>query len=401
MTEKQFMIKSNTLDRLKKHMQDAAALINKAMEEKRPVWIRHHADADGYCGAVALERVILKKLYDIHRRESDIFHYYRRLPSRTPFYDYSDSVKDITNMQSEINRFGQKTPLIIVVDNGSSREDTLALKKLKVYNTQIIVVDHHPFVKQNDEFIDIHINPLLIDADPYVTAGMICTEIAHMIDMEVDGMELLAALAGIADCSHNDEVGQYLRIAQENGYTKENITEIAEIVDFEVFNIGYLESRFLVDDLLFGNPDRQKQIVKILKPEIEKKKSTMMKTIERYAIYDEHKDMIIAKIAIDSITHAGKYPLRGKTTSLAKEYLEKKTGKPVVALGYGKTFITFRISNSLDIDMTRIMKHLEEKLPYALIQGGGHPKAGTIKFIEASADEVLSKTIDFIKRNIK
>ena len=89
------MIKSETLNKLEPKFIEAIDLIEKSIADKRPVLIRHHADCDGYCGGIAMQRAILSKMYKVHRRESDLFYYFRRLPSKAPYYDYTDVTKDI------------------------------------------------------------------------------------------------------------------------------------------------------------------------------------------------------------------------------------------------------------------------------------------------------------------
>ncbi len=85
------MIKSDTLDKLQTKMEEVRDLIVNSIQNKRPILIRHHADCDGYCGAIALERAILSLMYKEYRRESDLFYYYKRLPSKAPYYDYLDA----------------------------------------------------------------------------------------------------------------------------------------------------------------------------------------------------------------------------------------------------------------------------------------------------------------------
>ncbi|MBN2458442.1 hypothetical protein JXB31_04910 [Candidatus Woesearchaeota archaeon] len=400
MAKKEFMIRSDTLDKLREQLEKAAGMITDAIDDKRPILVRHHADCDGYSGAVAFERVILKRLSDVHRRESDIFRYYKRLPSKTPYYCYTDALKDLSVILSDVRRFDHKTPLVIVIDNGSSREDTLALKALKAYDIPVIVVDHHYFEPENDNYIDIHINPLLHDADPYVTAGMISSELAGLIDGSVEGMALLAAVAGIADRSDNDEVQQYISIAAQKGYTRESLAELSEVIDFECFNLGYLESRFFVDDLFFGDIEKQKRFISIVAPEIRKMKDAVLKAVEKYVEVIECDKAVIGKLRVDSVTHTGRYPLRGKTTSLSKDYLTERFKKDAVMLGYGDTFITFRISKGLDLSMHTVKDYLEENFPHAHIIGGGHDKAGTIRFVSAAADELLQKAVEFIRDRI-
>ena len=169
------MIKSETLNKLEPKFIEAIDLIEKSIADKRPVLIRHHADCDGYCGGIAMQRAILSKMYKVHRRESDLFYYFRRLPSKAPYYDYTDVTKDISNFLNDAERFERKKPLIIVIDNGSSNQDLLSLKKLKIYGAKVIVIDHHPNNPANDEFIDVHVNPFLVGGNSDSTAGMICS----------------------------------------------------------------------------------------------------------------------------------------------------------------------------------------------------------------------------------
>lgn len=401
MQKNEFMIKSETLDKLKVQMQNAAQRITDAMKQKQPIWIRHHADTDGYCGAVALERVILKNLHEIHRRERDVFNYYRRLPSRTPFYDYSDALKDLTNMFNEVARFEQKKPLIIVVDNGSSFEDLLSLKTLSAYGVDLIVIDHHPAFSENDNYISIHINPWLVDGDSGVVCGMLCAELARMIDSsKEEEMGLLAALSGAGDKSQNTEMKQYADIAGQKGCNIEELSSISDALNYISSNIGYMESRQMIDDLLFGDREKQKQIVGIITKELNIRKQELLFAIKKYIEKKEHNGVIIAKLNTGTIISHGQYPSGAKAISIAKEYLENEFKKNVVAMGYGDSFITFRISHPLLLDMNKIKEQLAADLPHALVQGGGHAHAGTIKFCSAAKEEVMDLTEKIIKQTI-
>lgn len=391
-----FMIRSPILDRLSQDIRKAVEKIHEAINNKRPILIRHHADCDGYAGALALERAILSLMYRIHRRESDIFFYYRRLPSRTPFYDYSDATKDLGNFLQDRARFERKAPLIIVVDNGSSREDLLALKKVRLYNAQIIVIDHHPFNEENSSFVDVHINPYLVQGNSQITAGMIGAETAHILNSSIEGMELLAAVAGVADRSENEESSQYIGLAQKKGFSPEYLRRIAEAIDFEVRYIGYMESRYLVDDLFFGNTDKQQMLIAMIENELQKEKSSQLKMIEHYADIDERDDFIISSLDISKTRKPNGHPLSGKITSMMFDMFSGSRDKPIVALGHGEDFITFRISRELEYDVNEIIAHLDKELPYALIVGGGHPKAGTVRFIPAAKKKVMKIVLDHL-----
>ncbi len=53
------------------------------------------------------------------------------------------------------------------------------------------------------------------------------------------------------------------------------------------------------------------------------------------------------------------------------DQVSEKHKMPVIALGHGEDFITFRISKQLDYDVNDIIRHLDNEMPYALIDGGG------------------------------
>jgi len=390
----EFMINSETLDKLRPKISEAIDLLNKSIEEKRPILLRHHADCDGYSGAIALEQAILKKMNKVHRRESDLFYYYRRNPSRAPFYDYSDVTKDIANFTSNSARFERKEPLVIVVDNGSSDQDILSLKKLRIYNVKVLVIDHHP-ASHDREYIDVHINPAIEGMPGDFSAGMICAEIANQLG--ISRMEFLAALAGIGDRSTGPDIAQYIEKAEQLGYSMDHLTKLAEVIDFEAMHFGYMENRQPVSDLFFS--DKQNALIDLAYEEIMKKKQEAMCAIEHYAQIEDHEKAIIARIDTDSISHPGSYPARGKITSLLRDSLEEKHKKAVAALGIGKTFITFRFGN-IDLDMNKILADVKERYPYALVDGGGHPKAGTIRFISAAHDEILDTVIEYIKSRV-
>ncbi len=75
--------------------------------------------------------------------------------------------------------------------------------------------------------------------------------------------------------------------------------------------------------------------------------------------------------------------------------------KLIAAVGYGNDFITFRFCKELGeagLDMNEILKHINKKYPEAMVDGGGHPVAGTIHFNKASADVVLKEVLEFMKK---
>ncbi len=93
-----------------------------------------------------------------------------------------DVTRDLNFALEDQARHGQKLPLLLMLDNGSTEEDVPAYANLAHYDIPILVVDHHhPDPEAVDPYIDGHVNPYLYDEDYRITTGMMCVELARMI----------------------------------------------------------------------------------------------------------------------------------------------------------------------------------------------------------------------------
>lgn len=398
-----FLIKSDVLEKLKPAILNTAQLIKKSILEARPILIRHHNDCDGYSGAIALERAILSLIEKQHTDERARYKYYSRSPSKAPLYEYEDALKDLAFSLHDMSKFGVKEPLIIIADNGSTEQDLLAIKRIKTYNTKIIVIDHHypGKIKEGkaavDEFLDSHVNPHLVGGDNNISAGMLGAEIARFVNKNIDS-SVLAALAGIADRCSGKEAEQYLELAKKQGYDKNSLKELAEVIDFEAYHIGFIESREIFEDIL-GNKEKQQQIIALLKPEIDRKVKQQLEVMKHFAEIDDLGTFIFAKIDIKKAIVLGEYPKAGKSVGILNDFLIEKNKKPAATIGINPDAVNIRASPELShIDVNKFITELREKFPFALIDGGGHRNAGTIQFIESAKEEIVSYVEDMIKK---
>ncbi len=384
------LINSENLEKIKDNIILASEEIKEAIKNKHPVWIRHHADCDGYCAALVLEKAIQKQMYDVHTRESDFFFYYKRFPTRTPYYDYTDATKDISIMLSEAERFNRKLPLIIVVDNGSTQEDLLALKKLNLYGLKPIVIDHHPICPDVEKYLSVHIN----SGKSEITASMLAAEVANQIG-KIENPELYAATGSIADKSEAEELDNYIKIIENNGYSLDFIKSAAQMIDFEVKSIGNSEARSYIQNLIFGDIDKMNKLIGLVQEELEKEQKIVEKIALKYLDYKKKDNYLVASIDIEN-TFNLKGLSNSKITSITKKKLEETENMPVAMLGYGSEIITFRINKDLDFDMNKIKEELIKEFPYSMIQGGGHAKAGSIHFSKHLAKDIKEKALEYL-----
>ncbi|NOR85450.1 hypothetical protein GQ473_04980 [archaeon] len=394
-----FLVESKNLDALKNKMEKVASIIKQAIVEGSPIYLRHHADTDGYVGALALEQVILKLIERYNAGDSDaVYKYYNRTPSKAPFYEYVDVLRDVADATKSKNRFGQKIPLVLLVDNGSTDEDILSIKKAKHYGLKVVVIDHHKPGKivegkcAVDEFVDAHVNPYLTGADKNLTAGMLGVEIARLLG-DVKDPFVLCALAGVGDHSKCAEFDQYLK---KSGKSVEYLNKISLLVDFEAYYLRFMTDSTVVSDIIYGD----EKLVELLYAEISKKIEEQKTVCSHYMDVKELKSAVFMTLDLDLTTRRGEFPPAGKTIGIAHELvIEKYPGKMIVSVGFGPDFVTIRATSDAEekgFDVNKIVSDLKSLMPYSACDGGGHEVAGSIKFVAGAKDEVLKAIKDVV-----
>ena len=433
-----FLIQSPVLDRLKPKMREAAKVIRRAILDGRSILVRHHADADGICAGVAMEKAVIPYLKENNPDSDAEYHYFKRSPSKAPFYELEDVVKDLSFALEDLDRHGQKLPLIVLLDNGSTEEDIVALMQAKIYDIEIVVIDHHfpgelitktlkngetvdGRVECNsediiagtvavDEYVDTHVNPYLVGGDSQITAGALATEVAHIINPEIkDIIKHLPGIAVLGDRAEADEVEQYVKLASEKGYDKEQLKKIAECIDFEAYFLRFMNGRGIIDTILgVDNLDKHPKMVEALYKEYLRRVDTQMKAalpnIKRVQLEN---GIYFNVLDVEKYAHKFTFPAPGKTCGFVHDKIVKEIGedKPIITLGHGPDFGVLRATDSVHklfgFNVNNIVISLADKIPQAGIDGGGHECAGSIKYIEGLGKEVLNQLLAEVQNMTK
>jgi len=99
--------------------------------------------------------------------------------------------------------------------------------------------------------------------------------------------------------------------------------------------------------------------------------------------------IVLAALDIENYAKKFTFPPPGKLTGEVHDRLKKKYSR-LVTIGYGPDFAVIR-SEGVELDLPRFVKELQQEVPGAGVEGGGHLTVGSIKFIPAKRKEVLSK----------
>lgn len=396
-TNTRFTIKSKMFESQKDRFVKVAKIIRQSIVEGRPILLRHNADCDGYSSAITIERGILSFMDKVTGGDKlATFQNYRRAPSKAPFYEYEDSVKDISSWLRDKNRSGAKAPLIIITDNGSTEEDILSIKQMKIYDAIIVVVDHHfcGEVKNGrvlvDDYIDAHINPYLTGFDSNTCAGMLGYELANFIDEDNSNHVFIPAMAGVLDHCEGEEIEQYLELAKKEGFKEDYLAILGEIVDMQSHYFRFMESREFFDDLFGSNFDMQKKVVEMLEPELKIRYDAVSKVARHYANKKDYGKFYLVDFDGERGTFRGEYPAIGKSTNHIHKIFAKECDKPIITLTHGTTFMTIRVADEINhFSVPEFVQKVFEKVPFANANGGGHERAGSVRFVEYAREDIM------------
>lgn len=397
--ERPFLAESVILEKLKPRFAQAVREIKRAIVDNRPIVLKHHADCDGYSAAIALERAILPMVSEQHSDEKALWHYYVRTPSKSPYYDYYDATRDVSMALSDVAKFNDKMPLIIIVDTGSGPENELPIQLVKLFDCPVIVVDHHHFESDPiSELALVHINPHFVGSETDFSAGMLCVEMARMISEKAENIEYIAGMAGLADRIESNELVQYLQIAQKQGYSKEYLQRLGTVIDFEAWNFKFSESRELVDILFGSQAQKQKELCELLYPKILKMMERQLNISKQFVKKENIGNVLVATVDIENSSNFNVYPNPGKATGNLHDQLQKEhPQKPVLTVGYGKDFITLRATDGTNFLVSEFVQKSVEAFPFAGIEGGGHEHAGSLRFVPFVKEQLLQKIRDYVK----
>jgi len=69
----------------------------------------------------------------------------------------------------------------------------------------------------------------------------------------------------------------------------------------------------------------------------------------------------------------------------------------LITVGIMESAMTIRATNESNFSVHEFIKYLNQKIPEAFVEGGGHNNAGSINFLPNKQKEVFRLLKDFIK----
>ncbi|MGV8162558.1 MAG: DHH family phosphoesterase [Candidatus Nanoarchaeia archaeon] len=387
----QFSIPSERYEKMKPRFLEIASRIRKAVLSNQPILIRHHNDSDGINSGLAIEQACKGLMRRVGvNPDYNLF----RSPSKAPFYEVSDVFRDIVSAKRLVEGHDQKSPLILVLDNGSTPEDAFAFKALKSMGYEAIVIDHHnPVILKDGKtsvcpYLSYHLNPYMFGLDSQTSAGMLCYEMARFIDEEYENKSA-PAVAAISDRCNIPETELYI---ENSGETKEHLTRIGVAIDFVAYQMKFDGGKGVFEELY-----KNETMVELINSKVTEGANTQLMSALPYLRTQEINGVLFSHIDLEKYTLRFTYPTPGKVIGMIHDKVaEGKDAMAVLSIGYVSDMIIIRATKPV-LPVQKIIATLQKEIPEANVDGGGHECAGTIKFVPAHLTVIIEKIKEMLR----
>jgi len=160
---------------------------------------------------------------------------------------------------------------------------------------------------------------------------------------------------------------------------------------------------------MIGDRDRGNLIIDYVSEEIDKKRISQWNLIKKYLEIKNLTDNFdLISIELDKLIFRGEFPSPGRTLGfIHNKYIWdneiNEDDKAIISLGIAEDYLVIRATNkakAIGFDLNHIIKQLKD-VYLEEVQGGGHPGAGTIRFVPILKDEVRKVTLKYIERIVK
>ena len=405
----EFSVSSEAYTNLKAEFIKAAERIRQATLTSGRIFIRYHAPCvDGLAGALSLIHSIEGLYREQGKTLDEIRRLFRRYAQKSPYYDLADAIRDVSVALDEKERFGLDLPLIIIIDLGSSKENFASYKLLtEGYGLDVIVIDHHIPDQNIPQETFAFINPMTNDDELLryaISGGMLSYELARMVNpkSDLDKFPHLPAISGIADRVQGTELDAYLSKASENGFDAETLRNTARVLDYLLFYNRYADAITMFSEIAQLREDAlaQKNVAELLLQSALDEVDRSLEAAKANASIEEKEDFILVQLDLDKYSSWHIYPSNGKLIGLLHDSIVQENNKPVLTLGLGNDYLIYR-GDKIDLNFTEIVSKLLSQFQQATIDGGGHLRAGSMRFLPGYKEKIVNELVNLVSTAVK
>jgi len=307
--------------------------------------MRFHGDADGISAAFQLSFLPSVKIQQ-----------------HSPHYTPRDALGDVASANSSA-RF------LLLLDLVG--EDGEGLDIARSGGFDVVVVDHHEH--QRHEGV-LEINPWHHGLESSYTAGYLSYEIARLLGRGEEEW-LRVSLAG--------DKSDLLPVGEKD---REKAMALDYLATYAPNNLEFYRKAM-------ADPSLYRTIVLNAEDSMLELKQLIVRQAKKKRVGEAW----VYLINTDAVKRKKDFPSRAKVTTLLFEMVKDKEA---IAVGHSSRVVTLRLSPSLaekGVDVRKIIERVKAQYPDIVISGGGHPRAGSILFLEGYKDLILTEVLNAVR----
>lgn len=360
---------------------NAAGRIRRAVIESRPIVVRHTATADGYVAGAAIERAALPLIREEHDQSDAEYHYFDRQPLEGEDYDMAAATSDVTRMLDNRARHGEKLPLVVLADTGSTAESEDGIELLDVYDVDRLVIDADAGFETGDL------------ADGVVPEGPdapTTTALAANVAVGVNG-DVREEIAHLPAVSYWEGAPKaYDDLAARAGYDTDATRELREAVALEAYYQSYEDKRELIADLLFAGDEDVRSLASHVSEQFRAKLGDELDTVRPHIEDREIDGVHVAVLDTDAFTHRFDFP---PTALLLDALHRKRRGEYDDLVTVGIDEADLQVRSTEEIDVRELGERVSERTPEAGVVTSG-TRRGRLSFLVGEREAVREAAIE-------
>lgn len=377
--EVELLAENPAVEGLEDAVADAAGTIRRAVIESRPIVLRHSATADGYVAGAAIERTVLPLVREQHERRDAQYHYFDRQPLDSEDYDMAAATRDVTRMLDNRARHGEKLPLVMLVDTGSTNESRDGLELLGVYDAPHLVIDSNRGFETSD------ITEGVVPENGGATTTVLAANVACGIN---DVREEIAHLPAVSYWEEAPE--EYAKLARESGYDIDTASELREAVALEAYYQAYEDKRELIADLLFAGDEEVRSLASHVSEQFRAKLDEELDTVGSHIEAHEKSGVHVAVLDTDAFTNRFDFPPTALLLDALFRELSAEHSELVVV---GVDEADLQIRSSEEIDVRELGERVAERVPEGGVLTSG-VRRGRLSYLIGERDAVQDAAVE-------
>ncbi len=368
----ELLVQNDVTTLLKPLFETAARKLLLAKSLGRYVLLKFHADADGISGAYAITSFLRCMS---HQQNSAV-------------YTSKDAIRDLNLVHHEFD------PLVVLLDLGANEESKEGLELLKAAGVEVMIIDHHPPLKEIEKYVSLFVSPWATEVTQSVTIENLSAYPAGYLAVEIARIAGSKNLDWVAPVSCAGDKSTILAVTDED-------RKKALVLDFLAINAGYGNNLAFYKSVL----EKQELFYSILSQAREKIES-ISASVKKTKKAKEMSGVFVHVVDLDALSVQHEFPSRGKIATFIFEELDHS--KPHVVIGVSDRTIIFRINDAAvlrGIQADHIIESLKSTHGEFILSGGGHARAAALRlregFKSSIVDEIMVKMSNILGSDAK